>query len=121
VDDPAFAKANFPQIPDSIQFSKNGITLHGLSQKPSMEFNITEIIGYAASLFVLLSFFNKNLRNLRLVNSVGCALFVAYGILLGSIPIIVTNVAILLVNAYYLLIKKEPIRPELPMDDKDGI
>lgn len=76
-----------------------------------MEFNLTEIIGYLASIFVLLSFFNKDLRKLRLVNSVGCALFVAYGIFLGSIPVILTNVAILCVNGYYLFIKKEPIRP----------
>jgi uncharacterized protein with PQ loop repeat len=81
-----------------------------------MEFNITEIIGYAASLFVLLSFFNKNLRKLRFVNSVGCALFIAYGILLGSIPIILTNVAILLVNAYYLFIKKEELPEESELD-----
>ena len=71
-----------------------------------MEINPTEIIGYLASLFVLLSFLNKDLRKLRLVNSVGCLLFVAYGVLLGSIPIIITNTAILLVNGYYLFIKK---------------
>ncbi|AZQ44815.1 YgjV family protein [Nonlabens ponticola] len=72
-----------------------------------MEFTLTEIIGYLASLFVLLSFFNKDLRKLRIVNSVGCALFVAYGIMLPSIPVIITNVAILMVNGYYLFIKKE--------------
>ncbi len=82
-----------------------------------MEFNLTEIIGYAASLFVLLSFFNKDLRKLRIVNSVGCGLFVAYGIMLGSIPIVLTNVAILCVNGYYLFIKKEMIRPELESED----
>lgn len=71
-----------------------------------MEINLTEIIGYLASFFVLLSFFNKDLRKLRLVNSLGCALFVTYGILLGSIPIIITNIAILLVNGYYLLVRK---------------
>ncbi|MFT5908462.1 MAG: hypothetical protein ACI825_001397 [Planctomycetota bacterium] len=71
-----------------------------------MEINPTEIIGYLASFFVLLSFFNKDMRRLRLVNSVGCALFVAYGTLLSSIPIIITNVAILLVNGYYLFVKK---------------
>lgn len=82
-----------------------------------MEWNFTEIIGYLASLFVLLSFFNKDLRKLRFVNSLGCAFFVAYGFLLGSIPIIVTNVAILGVNAYYLFIKKENIRPETELED----
>lgn len=67
----------------------------------------TEWVGYAASLGVLISFLMKDIRVLRIVNSIGCALFVAYGFLLGSIPIIVTNVAILLVNAYYLLKKNK--------------
>ena len=71
-----------------------------------MEINLTEIIGYLASLFVLLSFLFKDIRTLRIVNSVGCAFFVVYGVLLSSIPVIVTNVAILLINGYYLFIKK---------------
>ncbi len=71
-----------------------------------IEFNSVEVVGYLASLFVLLSFFRKDIRQLRIVNSIGCVLFVAYGILLTSIPIIITNVAILLVNGYYLFIKK---------------
>ncbi|AEE19722.1 inner membrane protein [Dokdonia sp. Hel_I_63] len=72
-----------------------------------MEINPTEIVGYLASLFVLLSFLNKDLRKLRIVNSIGCALFVTYGVLLGSIPIIITNLAILFVNGYYLFVKKD--------------
>ncbi|WP_405250838.1 uroporphyrinogen decarboxylase [Dokdonia sp. Asnod3-C12] len=72
-----------------------------------MEINPTEIVGYLASLFVLLSFLNKDLRKLRIVNSIGCALFVTYGVLLASIPIIITNLAILFVNGYYLFIKKD--------------
>ena len=71
-----------------------------------MEINLTEIIGYLASLFVLLSFLFKDIRTLRIVNSVGCAFFVVYGVLLSSIPVIVTNVAILLINGYYLFVKK---------------
>ncbi|ARN76576.1 uroporphyrinogen decarboxylase [Nonlabens spongiae] len=64
-----------------------------------------ELLGYFASAMVLLSFFMKNIKMLRTVNCFGCSLFVAYGIFLGSIPIIITNVAILMVNSYYLFIK----------------
>jgi uncharacterized protein with PQ loop repeat len=74
-----------------------------------MEFlgiSVTEWVGYAASLGVLLSFLMKDIKTLRLVNSVGCLLFVVYGVLLSSIPIIITNVAILLINFYYLFLKK---------------
>ncbi len=67
--------------------------------------SLVEWVGYAASLGVLVSFLMKDIKVLRIVNSVGCTLFVAYGLMLGSIPIIVTNVAILFVNAYYLFKK----------------
>lgn len=66
-------------------------------------FSSTEIVGYLASLCVLLSFLMKNIRTLRIVNTIGCLIFVVYGVLLGfSIPIIVTNVAIVVINGYYL-------------------
>lgn len=72
-------------------------------------FSPTEIIGYIASLIVLSSFLMKNIRTLRIANTIGCLIFVVYGVLLGfSIPIIATNVAIVIINLYYLLkVKKE--------------
>jgi uncharacterized protein with PQ loop repeat len=68
-----------------------------------MNFSSTEIIGYLASFIVLISFLMKDIKKLRIINSIGCILFVAYGILLNfSIPIIITNVAIVGINIYYL-------------------
>ena len=64
-----------------------------------------EFLGISG-LGVLLSFLMRDIKTLRLVNSVGCLLFVIYGVLLSSIPIIITNVAILLINFYYLFLKK---------------
>jgi len=61
-----------------------------------------DYFGYAASVFVLLSFVMKNIVTLRMVNIVGCGLFITYGILIASIPVIITNVAIVLVNSFYL-------------------
>jgi hypothetical protein len=63
----------------------------------------TEYIGYLASGLVLLSFLMKEMTTLRLVNILGCLAFVAYGILLNSWPIIITNVAISCVNTFYLI------------------
>ncbi|MFN5415767.1 MAG: YgjV family protein [Flavobacteriia bacterium] len=68
--------------------------------------NYTEYVGYAASLAVLISFLMKKMKPLRMVNIIGCGLFVTYGVLLGSIPIIITNAAICCVHVYYLT-KKE--------------
>jgi uncharacterized protein with PQ loop repeat len=66
--------------------------------------SIVEIIGYLASLIVLVSFLMKDIRTLRMVNMTGCLLFVVYGILLDwKWPIIVTNLAIFTINAYYLI------------------
>ena len=65
--------------------------------------NYTEYIGYLASLLVLVSFLMKNMTYLRLVNTLGCLVFIAYGALLPSIPIIITNAAIVLINSFYLL------------------
>ncbi|CAG5085331.1 uroporphyrinogen decarboxylase [Parvicella tangerina] len=67
---------------------------------------LTEWVGYAASLMVAMSFVMKDIFKLRIVNIVGCALFVAYGLLMPSLrvglPIIITNAAIIGVNVYYL-------------------
>ena len=65
--------------------------------------NYEEFIGYAASVFVLLSFLMKRMILLRIINVIGCSLFVLYGVLLWSFPIILTNVAIVLVNTYFVV------------------
>lgn len=67
----------------------------------------TDWIGYIASGIVIISFMMKNVRNLRIINSFGCAFFIYYGILLGNdVPIIITNTFILSLNFYYLFVKK---------------
>lgn len=71
----------------------------------------TEYIGYLASFMVLLSFTMKEVKKLRLVNMTGCILFVAYGFLMPTLriglPIIIANVAIFIVNGYYLVKKSK--------------
>jgi hypothetical protein len=68
----------------------------------------TEWVGYLASVALIISFMMKNVNTLRIINSVGAVLFVVYGILLNiSWPIIITNVFILLVNIYYLLLRRK--------------
>ena len=67
-------------------------------------FSATEIIGYLACVGVVVSFLMKEIKILRMLNTIGCMLFVVYGILLHySLPIIITNAAIISVNIYYLL------------------
>ncbi|MFT5581687.1 MAG: hypothetical protein ACI9XP_001006 [Lentimonas sp.] len=69
----------------------------------------TEIIGYIGSFLILLSFSMKKMKTLRYVNLIGCGVFISYGVLIDSIPIIITNAAIVLVNIYYLFLAKDRV------------
>jgi len=70
-------------------------------------FSNTELVGYLASLLLIISFLMKNIRTLRLVNSLGCIAFIAYGFLLQtSWPIIITNAFIVGANIYYLYLRR---------------
>jgi len=69
--------------------------------------SVTEWVGYLASFFLLISFTMKDVSKLRIVNSVGCALFVVYGFMLEiAWPVVITNGSIMLINFYYLVLKK---------------
>lgn len=65
--------------------------------------NATEILGYAASVIVAISFLIGNVRLLRIWNSVGAACFVVYGTLIGSYPIALLNVFIVMVNIWHII------------------
>lgn len=70
--------------------------------------SITEWVGYLAMAGLLISFAMKDVKKLRIINTIGCVLFVTYGFMLQiSWPIIISNGAIALINLYYLLIKKD--------------
>ena len=72
-----------------------------------LETHGTEIVGYLAMLLLLISFLMKDIRRLRKLNTVACALFVAYGFMLAtSWPIIISNASIMGINIYVLFIKK---------------
>ena len=76
-----------------------------------MDITLLEIIGYLASITVLVSFTMKDVKKLRIVNIIGCLLFVFYGFMMPSfrvgLPIIITNAAIFGVNLYYLFFVKQ--------------
>lgn len=78
-----------------------------------MELTLVEIVGYLASLGVLVSFTMKDVKKLRIVNTVGCILFVVYGFMMDSLrvgfPIILTNAAIIAINLYYLFLAKNKV------------
>lgn len=64
-------------------------------------------VGYAASFFVVLSFMLKNIKQIRIVNLIGCIAFVIYGIFSGMLwPIIIPNAILVFIQIYHLLKNK---------------
>lgn len=59
---------------------------------------LVEIIGLLATLFTLLSFCVKGEAIIRLVNAVGCAFFIVYGIAIGALSVYLANSIILVLN-----------------------
>lgn len=66
--------------------------------------NIVDISGYMAMVFVTFSFLCKNMKTLRLINTVGCLAFIVHGAFMDkpSYSIIITNALIVLFNLYSL-------------------
>ncbi len=77
-----------------------------------MSENYIEWIGYIASFFVATSFTFKNIKHLRIVNIFGCIFFIAYGFFIDSIPVIITNLFIMVMNLYYLIKRNNIIEIE---------
>ena len=51
-----------------------------------------QAIGYLATFITGLSFMMKDIKTLRLVNALGCLIWIVYGALLHSEPIIQSNI-----------------------------
>jgi len=67
-----------------------------------MHFNWLEVFGTAASIIVAVSLMMKNIKWLRIINTVGAAIFAVYGILIAALPVAVLNAFIVVINIYFL-------------------
>ncbi|MGE3328654.1 MAG: hypothetical protein AB7N61_24945 [Acidimicrobiia bacterium] len=61
-----------------------------------------ELVGYAASALVVLSLTMTSVVRLRLISLIGSLTFVAYGLLIDSAPIVITNISIAVINVWFL-------------------
>lgn len=66
---------------------------------------MVEALGIIATIFVLLSFLFRAEKKIRIVNIIGAALFVAYGILMGALSVWLLNAALIIIHIYFLLRK----------------
>lgn len=73
---------------------------------------LADFIGYGASIFVVMSFLLKDLKKIRIVNLVGCLLFVVYGVMKGDgnfgamyWPVIIPNAILCFIQVFHLMKK----------------
>ena len=66
------------------------------------EFFKNEWLGLLASAFILVSFLTTNQTKTRLINMVGCVVFVVYGFLLPAYSTAFMNAALFVVHVVYL-------------------
>lgn len=68
-----------------------------------MELNLVEVVGHMASVMVAISLMMKNIVRLRVLNFIGCSLFVIYGLIIDASPVWTMNAFVASVNVYYLV------------------
>ena len=61
-----------------------------------------QALGYTASALVVASLVMSSLLRLRLIGLAGAVVFGSYAVLIGSVPVLVTNLAILGVHTFHL-------------------
>ncbi|MBT1446415.1 YgjV family protein [Shewanella sp. JM162201] len=64
--------------------------------------NMTEIVGYMASVMVAISLMMKDIIWLRWLNFIGCSLFVVYGVAITAWPVAGMNAFVACINIYHL-------------------
>jgi len=61
-----------------------------------------ELLGYVASAFVVASLTMTSVLKLRILSMIGSTTFLAYGLLIDSIPVAITNGVIMVINLVFL-------------------
>lgn len=65
----------------------------------------TEILAYIGSIIIFFSFVVKSVKWLRILNNVGCVIFLYYAFYHGRTPLILLNSGVILVNTWHLIKK----------------
>lgn len=64
---------------------------------------VASYLGYAASLMLIIALLVSNDLKFRWFNTAGNIFFICYAIILGTIPVLITNTILLFINAVYLI------------------
>ena len=61
-----------------------------------------EIYGYISMIVVIISMLMKDMKRLRIINTISCAMFLIYGLILSAYPIVLLNTTIIFINLFKL-------------------
>lgn len=61
---------------------------------------MVEIWGYISMIVVVISMLMKDMKWLRILNSISCAMFIVYGFFIGAYPIILLNSIVISINLW---------------------
>ncbi len=64
---------------------------------------LTELIGYLASVLVAVSLMMSAIVRLRIINLMGAACFTIYGLIISAYPVVFVNGFIMIVDIYFLI------------------
>lgn len=64
---------------------------------------MVELVGYLGSVFVVTSLLMTRILRLRTISLLGSITFLIYAVLIGSIPIAITNVVLMVINITFLI------------------
>ncbi|MHA6512915.1 GNAT family N-acetyltransferase [Tessaracoccus sp. Z1128] len=84
--------------------------------------NWVELVGYIASVLIVLSFAMSSIVKIRIISLVGSVFYVAYGAMIGSVPILLANITIVVFHCIALYkefssksdLGATPIAPDAP-------
>lgn len=62
-----------------------------------------ELVGYFASLLVLISLLMTSVVKLRIINSIGSMIYVVYALVIHSYPTALMNFGLVVINVYFLI------------------
>ncbi len=63
---------------------------------------MVELLGYLASAILIFSLTRRSVVWLRIIGLVGATLFAIYGLLVGAVPVAITNGVIICIHSYFL-------------------
>jgi hypothetical protein len=79
------------------------LAIAGISCSKRMTQTIAQILGYFATLLLAVSLMVNNELRFRWLNTLGCVCFIIYGAVIGALPVMLTNMLLLLINVWYLV------------------